>query len=121
MKRERQSLLNPRSVHDMSSEESEISTLLKERGAIHSSLQMADSYLDQAVESHNQLIGQRRRLESSRGKVMGLISRLPVIDSLVKAIGDKRNRDNVIVAVVIAICIFFCIWYVFHSFICSQT
>ena len=68
-----------------------------------------------AAESHSLLVNQRKRLESSRSKVLSVFTRLPMVNELMRKIGDKKTRDNLIVAVVMACCIFFCIWYILHS------
>ena len=113
-KRDRQSLLRPTLSREMSGEEDETQVLLKERGATQRSLQMADSFLEQASASHSALLDQRRRLQSSADKMLGMLNRIPIVNSVVRGIRNKKNKDNVIVAIVIALCIFFCIWYVFH-------
>lgn len=68
-----------------------------------------------ATESHSLLVNQRKRLESSHSKVRSVFTRLPMVNELMRKIGDKKTRDNVIVAFVMACCIFFCIWYILHS------
>ena len=106
----------------MTTEQSEMQLLLKERGSTHNSIQMADEYLEcvlfcqvmnrQASESHSLLINQRNKLSLNRGRIGGILTRFPVVNDLMKSIKNHKNRDNIIVAIFIAICIFFCIWYV---------
>ncbi|KAK8825381.1 hypothetical protein WA538_003077, partial [Blastocystis sp. DL] len=124
MKIDRLRLLNPGSIHEMSGEETEMQTLLKERGAAHNSLMMADEYLNQASESHSHLVNQRKRLETSSGRMNSMMNRFPTVNSLMSKITDKKNRDkwssvarftrSVIVASFIGLCICFLIWYAFH-------
>lgn len=118
----------------MTTEETEMQALLKERGAAHNSVLMADEYLklilfsplmtSQASETHSQLVNQRKRLETSSGRMAGMLTRFPLVNNLMQKVKDKKNRDkwgfvitiicSIIVATFIAFCIFFCIWYAFH-------
>lgn len=113
--------------------------LLKERASARSSLQMADRFIEslfpvcinarQAAESHSNLLEQGRRLEAGKGHILSVSSRFPLANDLLNRIADRRNREkwgfhrvlmcSVIVAVVIACCIIFCIWYAFHWSVCS--
>lgn len=70
--------------------------------------------LSRATESHSHLVNQRKRLESSRSKIVSVFSRLPAVNQLMRKISDKKTRDNIIVAFVMACCICFCIWYILH-------
>ncbi|KAK8804146.1 hypothetical protein WA171_000239, partial [Blastocystis sp. BT1] len=110
MKLDRVRLLYPGSIHEMTPDETEMQALLKERGAAHNSVIMADEYLNQASETHSQLINQRKRLEISSGRMTGMITRFPLVNNLMQKVKDKKNRDNIIVASFIAFCICFCIW-----------
>ena len=118
----------------MKTEESEMELLLKERGSAQHSIQMADSYIEfsfvfffylisQASESHSMLVNQRNRLSTNRSRISTITTRFPIMNKLMDSIKDRRNRDkydyylafiinSIIVAFVIALCIFFCIWYV---------
>lgn len=70
------------------------------------------------------LLNQRKKFRSSADKLFNVINRVPVVNSLTRSIRNKKNRDksllgesltcSLIVAGVVAICICFCIWYVFH-------
>ena len=79
--------------------------LLKERSAAHNSVMMADEYLkwvmsfapiksSQASESHNQLLNQRKRMESSKNRMSGMLNRFPMVNNLMRTITDKKNRDK---------------------------
>lgn len=113
--------------------------LLKERASARASLQMADHFIEypfpslirsrQATESHSNLLQQGKRLEAGKGRILNVSSRFPLANDLLNKIADRRNREkfaqqlgltcSVIVAVVIACCIIFCIWYAFHSSVCA--
>ncbi|KAK8818361.1 hypothetical protein WA556_006181, partial [Blastocystis sp. ATCC 50177/Nand II] len=110
VKLERMSLLRQSAIRSITKEESEMQQLLKERASARSSLQMADRFIEQAAESHSNLLEQGRRLEAGKGRILSVSSRFPLANDLLNRIADRRNRENVIVAVVIACCIIFCIW-----------
>ena len=88
----------------MTPDETEMQALLKERGAAHNSVIMADEYLkgvrffkftfSQASETHSQLINQRKRLEISSGRMTGMITRFPLVNNLMQKVKDKKNRDK---------------------------
>lgn len=71
------------------------------------------------------LLNQRKKFRSSADKLFNVINRLPVVNSLTRSIRNKKNKDkwarekcvrcSLIVAGVVAVCICFCIWYVFHK------
>ncbi|KAK8801538.1 hypothetical protein WA171_004678 [Blastocystis sp. BT1] len=96
------------------SADSETQSLLKEMRASTNSLRMADSYLEVALSSQENLRQQNQRLQKSRNSMATIGSRFPLIQSLSNSIRNKRLCDNIITAVFIAICVFFCIWYAFH-------
>ena len=99
--------------------------------ATKNSLRMADNYLEShsspfltrrsALQSHEMLRSQRGRLQRSGGVLEGLTQRFPAIQQLTRNVHFRRNRDkfgflvvshrSIIVAVVIALCICFCLWY----------
>ncbi|KAK8817313.1 hypothetical protein WA556_003207 [Blastocystis sp. ATCC 50177/Nand II] len=96
---------------DTQDDDSETQLLLKEMTATKNSLRMADNYLESALQSHEILRSQRGRLQRSGGVLEGLTQRFPAIQQLTRNVHFRRNRDNIIVAVVIALCICFCLWY----------
>ena len=100
--------------YDQSQEDAETQSLLKEMTAAKNSLRLADSFLESASSSYERLLEQKKRLGHSNGVLHGLSSRFPVVNSLMRKIGNRNTRDNVIVAIFISVCVFFCIWYTFH-------
>lgn len=107
-----------------SDDDDEMKDLIKERSAVRSALHMADEYIgfalrdplmdSQAASSHQSLLDQRRRLANSQHRILGIVNRIPGVNSLMRSIQNKKGKDNVIVAVVIALCVCFILWYVFH-------
>ncbi|KAK8799445.1 hypothetical protein WA158_005994 [Blastocystis sp. Blastoise] len=111
-KSDRLALLSRNGGRDVESDEMDL--LLKENESVKNSNRLADNLIEQAGETHNNLKSQFNNIRNSREKMGGIIDKLPVIGTLLKNIGNKKNKDNTIVAIVIAILICFCIWYLFH-------
>lgn len=50
--------------------------------------------MSQASETHSQLINQRKRLETSSGRMAGMLTRFPLVNNLMQKVKDKKNRDK---------------------------
>ncbi|KAK8818082.1 hypothetical protein WA556_005903 [Blastocystis sp. ATCC 50177/Nand II] len=107
-------LLHSGGIHNSSDDDDEMKDLIKERSAVRSALHMADEYIGQAASSHQSLLDQRRRLANSQHRILSIVNRIPGVNSLMRNIQNKKGKDNVIVAVVIALCVCFILWYAFH-------
>ncbi|KAI8614074.1 hypothetical protein BC830DRAFT_1129083 [Chytriomyces sp. MP71] len=92
-------------IHDM---------MLNERGKIDGAHGIADTVLEQAQATREQLDSQGRMLSKSRGRLGGVLQRFPAINSLVNKIGGKKKRDQMIVAGVLGVCAFVLIWVAFR-------
>jgi Golgi SNAP receptor complex protein 1 len=88
--------------------------LLRERNAIGNSLNSAKSVLGQASEVRSALSNQGNALRGVGGKIKLIASNVPGLNSLIENIRRKRGRDDAIVSSVIAFCVLFTLWYVFH-------
>jgi len=88
--------------------------LLRERNAIGNSLNSAKSVLGQASEVRSALSNQGNALRGVGGKIKFIASNVPGLNSLIENIRRKRGRDDAIVSSVIAFCILFTLWYIFH-------
>jgi Golgi SNAP receptor complex protein 1 len=88
--------------------------LMRERNHINNSMNAASSVIAQASEVRSDL----RMQGMSLGRVqnaMGMIaSNIPGLNTLVDKIRRKKTLDDKIVAGVIASCILFTLWYLFH-------
>lgn len=65
----------------------------------------------QALETKSALENQRSRFTASHGKVNTLGNSFAGINSLVEQIRRKKMRNNTILALVIAACICFTLWW----------
>jgi Golgi SNAP receptor complex protein 1 len=90
-------------------------SLLNERRAVDSSRSMTSSIIEQAMATKNALENQRRQFTSSHGKVATLGSSFAGINTLVEQIRRKKMRNNTILALVVAGCICFTLWWVVLS------
>ncbi|GLD95118.1 hypothetical protein PINS_up003743 [Pythium insidiosum] len=108
-KRDSQRLFGKR--QNGTSEDAEMDSLLSERRAVDSSRMMTNSIIDQALATKSALEEQRARFTSSRGKVGALSNSFAGINSLMEQIRRKKMRNNTIVALVIAGCLCFTLWW----------
>ncbi|KAI8830870.1 hypothetical protein BJ741DRAFT_328753 [Chytriomyces cf. hyalinus JEL632] len=90
-------------LHDM---------MLNERNNIDRAHGIADTVLEQAYTTRNQLNSQGQILAKSRGRIGGVLGRFPAINNLVGKISSKKRRDQLIVAGVLGVCTFLLIWAV---------
>ncbi|CAM9906907.1 unnamed protein product, partial [Ectocarpus sp. 12 AP-2014] len=85
--------------------------LLREQNAIHNSLQSATGVLGQAAEARESLRHQRATLGAASSTLSSMQNRFPAINRVVEAIQKKKAKDRLIIAAVMAACIFFTFWY----------
>lgn len=88
--------------------------LLRERNHIGNSLNAASSVIAQANEVRSDLRTQGMSLGRVQGMMSSIASNIPGINTIVENIRRKRSKDDKIVAGVIASCILFTLWYLFH-------
>jgi golgi SNAP receptor complex member 1 len=87
--------------------------LLRERNHIHSSMNAVSNVLGQAEAVRSDLHSQGRSLRHTTGLIGQITSNIPGLNTIVDAIRRRRSSDDKVVAVVLALCIFFTLWYVF--------
>jgi Golgi SNAP receptor complex protein 1 len=89
-------------------------SLLREHSSLRNSMALTDRLIAQADASHTSLKGQARRLGGTFGKLGKVAAKMPLLNSLMGAIGRKKNKDMVVMAVVIASLLCFTFWYIVH-------
>ncbi|GAB9474691.1 hypothetical protein Gpo141_00011809 [Globisporangium polare] len=109
-KRDSQKLFGNRQKNG-NSDDVEMDSLLNERRALDSSRSMTNSIIEQALETKNSLDSQRSRFTNSRSKVSTLSSSFAGINSIVAQIRRKKLRNNTILALVVAGCVCFTLWW----------
>lgn len=87
--------------------------LLRERNSMSNSINHTTNILHQADSIRNELHQQGRSLRNTNSVVGMITNHVPSINTLIDTIRRRRNSDDTIVAIVIALCIVFTFWYVF--------
>eukprot|EP00887_Chlorella_sp_A99_P003875 scaffold11.g3875.t1 len=85
--------------------------LLRERGLLASAHSAMDEVMGTATAVNTGLGQQRSVLEGIGGKLMSVGAKFPVVNSLMNAIRRRKNRDNLIIAGVVAACLLFTLIY----------
>ncbi len=84
--------------------------ILRERGALHSAERGADTVIEQALESMDSLKANRSVMTSIAARGRALVTRFPMVDSLITNISARSQRNKVILASFIAFCMFALFW-----------
>ncbi|KAG0319086.1 hypothetical protein BGZ99_005294 [Dissophora globulifera] len=86
--------------------------LLNERARIDGSHRLADSALEQAYATKDDLDRQRTTLLSVNQRITNVASQLPSVGQLIGKIQSRKNRDNVILSCVIGSCVVGVLYFV---------
>ncbi|KAJ1906927.1 protein transport protein gos1, partial [Tieghemiomyces parasiticus] len=89
----------------------DVRSLLQERDRIDQSHSMIDMTLNQAYAVRGDLDEQRSILTRGTNALRGLTQRIPGINLLLNKIGYRRRRDQLILCGLIALLVFFLLWY----------
>ncbi|KAJ4461546.1 putative UV-damage endonuclease [Paratrimastix pyriformis] len=87
--------------------------LLRERSAIHNSDKSADDLLGQAADVTSVLSAQRGVLSTLQNKAAQAAGAFPAIHGIIAKMHARKMRDKVIIAIVVALCVAFILFYVF--------
>lgn len=79
--------------------------ILDERRRVDNANSFADSLLQRAYETRDELFSQRAYLQSALSRIQGTLQSIPGINVLVSRINTRRKRDTLIMGFVIAVCI----------------
>eukprot|EP00246_Nothoceros_aenigmaticus_P001162 TRINITY_DN11556_c0_g1_i2.p1 TRINITY_DN11556_c0_g1~~TRINITY_DN11556_c0_g1_i2.p1 ORF type:complete len:215 (-),score=24.32 TRINITY_DN11556_c0_g1_i2:417-1061(-) len=79
-------------------------SLLRERGAIHGSINQIEDVISQAQATKGALAVQKTAFVDIQSKLKQLSDRFPVVRGLLGAIKRKRSKDTLILSAVIAVC-----------------
>lgn len=107
--RHRSSLM-PDSRSMRSDRDSEAEILLKERGSLGQSIGMIDNAIDNAMVSHSMLRVQNDSLLSVTGKIGGITSQIPFVNTILTKINNRQFQERLILGLVIGVCISILIW-----------
>lgn len=92
-------------------EDSANALLMREHQSLERSSHMMNETIEKAVTAHSELVGQRNTFTGATGRLLDIGKKVPGINVLIKRIQDKRTRDNTVLALIIALCICFLLWY----------
>lgn len=81
--------------------------ILEEAQRADNTNSIADRLLQQAYATRDELATQQMNLKNMLQKIFGSLQRMPTINVLISKINTRRKRDTLILATVIASCIFF--------------
>ena len=65
------------------------------------------------METKDTLVDQRRLIVSSSSGLGQIATMFPTLNRLINTIQFKKTRENIVLAMVIAACILFTLWYLF--------
>lgn len=80
--------------------------ILEEGRRVEQANSFAERLLQLAYETRDELIGQQAFLQNAQGRIASTIQLIPGINVLISRINTRRKRDTLILASVIALCIF---------------
>ena len=88
--------------------------LLRERKGLESGLRTADMLLDQADKTKAELESQRNTFQATGQRLLsGVINTFPVLGSWIEKVKRRKQREQIILASVIAGLFLFLLWYLF--------
>jgi golgi SNAP receptor complex member 1 len=87
--------------------------LLRERNSIQNSMNSASNVIGQAEAIRSELHGQGRSLRNTSNVMGQIMSHVPSLNNIIDAIRRRRSSDDKIVAIFIALCVSFILWYIF--------
>ena len=87
---------------------------MRERAAVSGANSAADRVLAQATAASGDLEGQRRRLLTVGERFANVARNIPGINGLMTRIRGKRERDRLVLAAAIALCITLLALYYFY-------
>lgn len=85
--------------------------LLRERGLVASSHAALEGVLHSAHSVASGLTAQRETFDGVAGKLSGVGAAFPVVNTLLNAIRRKKNKDNLVLGAVVAVCMLFILIY----------
>ena len=89
-------------------------SILRERGSLAQSNNVADDLLASAAGAREEMDAQRKITGGMGSKMASLADRFPVIGTIINKISRRKQRDMVIIAAVIGVCVTFTIIYWFR-------
>jgi len=101
-----------RRAETSSTERGRTEQLLREGRSLQHSLERTDDVMAQAAAARESLLSQGRVFAGVRGKLTTLGTTFPVVGKLMSRINVSKQRDMIVLACVIATCMFFTLIYI---------
>jgi len=99
---------------DISAFQSEKSDhLTREHERIENAKRATNDAISIAMTARDSLQSQRKMMGHTVGRLRAVAQQFPIVDSLMGKIGQRDRRNQIVMAVVIALCIFFLLSYSF--------
>jgi len=89
--------------------------LAKERASVQSALAGLGDAIGAAESSYASLVRQRGVFAAIRGKLGELAEKLPAVNGVIERIRRHEQRDTLVLAVVIALCMFISFVYIMNK------
>lgn len=89
------------------------SSLMSEQQHLINSERLVDQHLSLAASVRHSLMSQRSIFRSVSGRMAGMVSRFPLLNSLVQRINFRKRRDAIVLAGVITFCLVLMLIYIF--------
>ncbi|KAF5097806.1 hypothetical protein DV451_003686 [Geotrichum candidum] len=85
--------------------------LMNERNRIDNSNSMADSLLAQAYETRDEFVRQRTTLSGVQRRLVGTLSNIPGINTIIAKVNTRKKRDSLILASLITFCVLLILFF----------
>lgn len=85
--------------------------LLREQSSLNYSVKASDEVIGQAHSTLEEMKKMRSAFSSSKNKAIQLVSGSPIINSLINRIKRTKQRDTIVLAITIAVCMIFTFIY----------
>ncbi|KAJ3431153.1 golgi snap receptor complex member [Anaeramoeba flamelloides] len=85
--------------------------LLRERASLVGSNKAIDQVLGQAGSVHDKTKQQGNSFKNIGSKMGSARNKFPTVNTVIQKIKSKKNRDNLILGIVVAICLIILVWY----------
>ncbi|XP_044763126.1 Golgi SNAP receptor complex member 1 [Coccinella septempunctata] len=87
---------------------------LKENQHIHNSDRLVNDQISIAMETRDHLQSQRQTFKRLQTRFNDMSNKYPLINSLIQRINLRKRRDSIILGLVVSLCTFLILLYIFH-------
>eukprot|EP00033_Pygsuia_biforma_P002334 GCRY01002582.1.p1 GENE.GCRY01002582.1~~GCRY01002582.1.p1 ORF type:complete len:254 (-),score=39.82 GCRY01002582.1:147-908(-) len=85
--------------------------LLREQQSLQDSNLLSSQLISQALETHDRVRFQRSAFLRWQSQMSQMTARFPAIGNLMRSIKQKKNRDTVVLGILVAVLFLFSLWY----------